>query len=107
MAFRRRSTRMTIPLAVVAGMVPLAIGTWQHGQYAGWTGSGDTGMDYFVRSLTGFSPNAAGYGGSRWNLRNMQHGALPIVVGMIAHKVAGRIGINAALARAGVPLIRI
>jgi len=107
MRFHRRSNKMTIPLAVVAGMVPLAIGTWQHGQFNGWTGSGDTAMDYFVRSLTGFSPNAAGYGGSTFNIRNMKHGALPIVVGMIAHKVAGRIGINGALARAGIPFIRI
>ena len=96
----------TLPLAVVGGFAPLVIGTVQHGLWNGWVGSGDTAMDYAMRALTGFDPNHLGYGGT-WNPRNMVHGALPIMGGIIAHKLANRLGVNGALARAGVPFIRI
>lgn len=110
MARRHRSHRkagFTLPVAAVAGMVPLTVGTVQHGTWNGWTGTGDTGLDFFVRSLTGFSPNSQGYGG-KFNIKNMTAGLLPIAVGLAAHKfIGGSLGVNRMLGRAGIPIIRI
>lgn len=97
----------TLPVAAVAGFIPLGIGTVQHGMWNGWTGQGDTGLDYLTRSLTGYSPNSQGFGG-KFNLRNMEAGLVPIVVGLAAHKfVGGTLGVNRLLARARIPIIRI
>jgi hypothetical protein len=102
----RRKKQFTLPLAVIGGMAPLALETYKHGRDNGWAGAGDTGADYFVRSLTGYSPNRQGYGGS-FNARNMIHGTLPIGLGILIHKLANSMGVNRLLARSGIPIIRI
>lgn len=94
---RRRHSRpkFTLPVAVVAGFVPLAVGTWNRRSSA-------TAMSqYLSGALTGYVP------GQGWNPALLKDGALPIILGIMAHKVAGRLGLNRAIARAGVPFIRI
>jgi hypothetical protein len=95
---------MTLPLAVVAGFVPLAYTTYKHFQWSGMGGE-EGAADVFVRSLTGFSPNKA-YGRT-WEFKRLNWGLMPILAGMLVHKIAGRVGINRAIAGAGIPFIRI
>ena len=87
---------MTIPLAVVAGLAVPTItminsaGDWQNklnGMFA-W--------------LTGYNPNTG-----HWNVTPMRYGAMPIALGFIAHKIAGKLGVNRAIAAAGIPFVRI
>jgi len=103
--FKRRTAKMQIPLAVLAGFVPLVYTTYKHVQWNGWSGE-EGGIDIFIRSLTGFSPNQA-YGRS-FEFKRMNWGLLPILAGIAAHKIiGGRLGVNAMLSRSGIPLIRI
>jgi len=91
----RRKKSMTVPLAVVGGFVPTALGVWNRrssataiGQYlqAGWTGVDSTG---------------------HFNLANLRAGAIPAIAGMIVHMLASKMGINRMIAAARIPLIRI
>jgi len=98
----RAGRKFTLPLAVIAGMTPLVYGTVDHALKNGLVGPGDTGYDYFIRSLTGYSPNYGfkfGYY-AKWGL-------LPIVLGLVVHKGANMFGLNRALASANVPIIRL
>jgi len=91
----RRRTGMKIPLAVVAGFMPLGAGIWQRKADPRALGG------YVLGSLTGYQPGAG------WNTQFMSEGALPILAGFTAHWLAGRLGVNRLLGRAGIPLIRI
>lgn len=89
--------QMTIPIAVVAGFVPLA------GELAGCVQRNDwRGLQWTVASLSGYDINT-----KSWDIRWAIHGLSPIVAGFAVHKVANMIGINRALSRAKVPWIRI
>lgn len=99
-----RKAKMTLPLGVVAGFVPLTYTTYKHFQWNGMGGE-EGAADVFVRSLTGFSPNTA-YG-RVWEFKRMMWGLIPILGGLAVHKVAGALGVNRAIARAGIPFIRI
>lgn len=102
---KKRSQRrkgFTLPVAVLAGFVPLIYTTYKHTQWNGVGGS-EGGLDVFVRSLTGFSPNGA-YG-KTWEFKRMMWGAMPILAGLMVHKLAGRLGINRALS--SIPVIRL
>lgn len=94
---KRRSGRkhMTLPLAVLAGFVPLGVGLWNR------KSAPATIAPYVLGSLTGYVP------GQGWNMANMTEGGLPIAAGFVAHWIAGKMGINRALGRARVPFIRI
>jgi hypothetical protein len=96
--------QFTLPLAVVAGFVPLAYTTYKHYQWNGMGGPEGAG-DLFVRSLTGFSPNTA-YG-KVWEFKRLNWGLMPILGGLLVHKIAGRLGVNRAIAGAGIPIIRL
>jgi hypothetical protein len=43
----------------------------------------------------------------KFDFNNLRWGLAPIVIGMVAHKVAGVLGANKALAKSGIPVIRI
>ncbi len=90
-----RRPGFTLPLAVVGGFMPLGVGLWN--RRASATDMGN----YAISSLTGYMP------GQGWNAGYMKNGAGPIVLGILAHKVAGKLGVNRALAKAGVPFLRI
>ena len=94
---RRRQT--TIPLAVVAGFVPLAKDVW-----SGYKASGLSGAQhYLVGGITGYDSNT-GKLNLPWAL---SHFWGPVAIGVVAHKLAGRLGVNRALSRAGVPFLRV
>lgn len=92
----RAKAKMTIPLSVVAGFVPVAVGVWNR------RASGTAIGDYLVSSFAGITPSTG-----QFNFANLRNGLLPIVAGFMVHKVAGAVGINRAIARTGIPLIRI
>jgi hypothetical protein len=105
--FARKSSglrKFTLPLAVVAGFAPIVMGTIDHTRWNG-LGGADGGIDWAIRGLTGYSPNKA-YGRT-WEFKRLTAGALPILIGLLTHKIAGRLGINRMLASAGIPIIRL
>ena len=98
--FSRRTTRrkagMTLPLAVIAGIVPTAVGVWNR------RSSGQAVADYLQAGFTGITP-----GTGQFNFANLRTGLLPIAAGFGVHMIASRLGINRALGRARIPFIRI
>jgi len=95
----RKKTSFTLPLAVVAGFMPMGWQVWQHakiGDYANIPlaiSEGLTGYNYIDRS---------------WSLGNLKSGLLPIGLGFAVHKyIGGTLGLNRMIARAGIPFIRI
>jgi hypothetical protein len=101
--YRRAKTHhkraaMTFPLAVAAGFAPIIMQTVNAFK--------SNGIDGVAQSLT-----IGTTGWDRWNgkwkpeyiARNMG----PVVAGILVHKLAGRLGINRALARTGIPFVRI
>lgn len=95
---QRRATKMTVPLAVVGGFVPLGLNVYNGAKTGGVNGAGFE----LVRGLTGFNWQA---GRMEWNA--LARGLGPILAGFAVHKVAGALGVNRALARAKVPFLRI
>lgn len=95
---RRRNNGVRLPLAVIAGFAPLLANTWGHWRTYGATGA----TRYMSQALTGYDPQT-----SKWNFNNLGLGLFPIIVGIFAHKVAGRLGVNRAIASTGLPWIRI
>lgn len=94
----RRSKGMTFSLAVIAGLAPAA-----YRAYEGFTTDGIRGAAYRLSNdFTGFDPYQR-----KWNPWEMKYGLLPALLGIGVHKVAGKLGINRALAQAGIPFIRI
>lgn len=95
----RSKAKATIPLAVLAGFVPIARDIVQ-----GYTASGIQGAGhYLVGGLTGYDSNT-----HKWNLPwAVNHFYLPVGAGFLVHTLASRLGVNRALGRAGVPLLRI
>lgn len=91
----RKKPGMTISVAVVAGFVPAVIGVYN--RRSSMTAIGD----YLRSSFTGF--DSAG----NFNFSNLKSGLLPVAGGVIVHKIAGKLGINKAIARSGIPFIRI
>jgi len=104
---KRRSTKrhskagMTIPLAVVAGFAPLALGEIGAVRRAL---AGDTAgaAQQAVIYATGYNTDTKSF---HWPTFMGSYG--PILAGMVVHKLAGRLGVNRALGKAGVPFIRI
>lgn len=92
----RRRPRMTLPMAVVAGFVPTAVGVWNR------RSSGTEISNYLQRGWTGIEP-----GTGTFNFANLRKGAFPAVAGYFVHMIASKLGVNRALGRARIPLIRI
>lgn len=95
---RRRSQSMTVPVAVIAGFAPLVFQT-----YRSYT---ENGLDGASQALVALTTGYSRWEG-KWVPQYMLKGLGPIVAGVLVHKLAGRIGINRALANAGIPLLRI
>lgn len=94
----RHSGGFKLPVAVVAGFLPLAYDAYNGGKATGVNGV----FEAVTRDLTGYD-----IPGKVWNFGDMVKGWVPIVAGFVAHKIAGSFGINRALARAHVPLFRV
>lgn len=91
----RAKPKMTIPLSIVAGFVPVVVGVWNR------RSSGQAVSDYLQSSFTGIGSDG------KFNFANLKGGLMPIIAGFAVHKVASVIGINKALGRARVPLLRV
>lgn len=94
----RRASGPTLPLAVAAGFVPLALNVYNGAKTGGINGAGFE----LVRGTTGFNWQAGA-----WEWPALVRGMGPVVAGFGIHWLAGRFGINRAIARAKIPLIRI
>ena len=92
----KRSKKMTLPLAVVAGFVPPALGVWNRRNSVTEMGN------FLVAGFSGLNP-----GTGEFNIGNLRYGVLPIVAGFMVHMFASKLGINRAIARASIPLVRI
>lgn len=94
----RRTHSFTIPVAVIAGLAPGA-----YRAYEGFSTDGIRGLAYRLSNdFTGFDPYQ-----KKFNLFEMKYGLGPLLLGVAVHKVAGKLGINRALGRAGVPFLRV
>lgn len=93
----RRRAGFTLPLAVVGGFAPLAVNVMNTPgglEPKGWM---------FTQAMTGFDTRT-----QKWWFPNMYKGAIPMVAGMLVHKiVGGTLGVNRMLAAARIPVIRI
>jgi len=99
---RRSKRKMTIPLAVVAGFLPLGVDVYN-------SIKGQRPQDIpntIVNDLTGF--NIVDPYHPQWQFAGLKRGLVPIVTGLAIHKfVGGSLGINRMLGNAGIPFIRI
>ena len=97
--YRHHKTKFTLPVAVILGFAPLVSNTLANVQSQGLNkGIRDSTTllipyDFTTRKIT-----FANLGGGLW----------PMLAGLLVHKVVGgALGINRALARSGIPYIRI
>lgn len=97
---RRSRTKLSIPMAVVAGLAVPLVEVVSHIKYGP---TGENGyMDVAQRIFTGSSPAYPGF-----NQFWFKWSYYPMIAGFAAHWIASRVGLNRAIARAGLPLIRI
>ena len=94
----RKAKSMTLPLAVIAGFVPMGMNVWNSYKEGGL----DKASQSLVAQTTGFSR----YDG-KWHFDYLMAGMGPVLSGILVHKLANKLGINRAIARAGVPILRL
>jgi len=99
---RRRTSKTTLPITLLASLAPLGIHA-----YEGYKNTGEWGG--FKGLLHNIALDTTGYYAAekRFDLSYpMTRLYGPMFLGMVAHKLAGWTGINRALSRARVPLLR-
>ena len=95
----KRKQKLTIPLAVVGGFIPIT----NEVIYWGKQGGLQAISQKIPSRLFGYEPSTG-----KFTTANLRLGLYPIVAGFLVHKViGGMLGINRMLARSGVPFIRI
>jgi len=95
---RKRNGGLKIPIAVVAGFVPGVARSYEHWQ-SGWS----AGTREMGRIYLGYD-----WWNGTFNWKWMLFGMMPIVLGTVVHKiVGGKLGVNRAIAGAGIPVIRL
>lgn len=96
---RRRGGRrkFTLPVAAVAGFVPLASDVYYNFRSGGAQGA----MTWLKYDLLGIDGNG------HFSASGLSRGLGPIIGGFIIHGLANRLGINRAIGRMGIPVIRI
>ena len=102
----RKRRSLTIPLAPVigvsAGLFAPAKGHTEGPVAMIMKGNFEDAFWQLTKNYTGLD-----YKTGNWDLENLKRGLLPLIIGIATHKVASYLGINRALGRARVPLIRI
>jgi len=98
---RRGRQKFTIPLAVVGGVAAGIAGPVSHVIKGDW----EEGLRQLCANYTGAYPKRDG--SVDWNMEYLKRGLVPLILGVVVHKAAGMLGINRALGRAKIPLIRI
>lgn len=101
---KKKANRMTIP-ALVA--LPLAFTVVESTKRLttgyGKSEAGVGGMlNYLTAAYTGYIPRDQSF-----DLKMLKQGAIPLLVGVLGHKVANRVGINRMLSGAGIPFLRL
>ena len=94
----RRNHSTIIPIAVVAGLIPLALTAKR-----GWDNEGIVGAG----KETLFAMSGYHYDTRQYHLDYMKNGLFPILGGVMVHWLASKLGVNRALGRARIPLLRI
>lgn len=90
--------KMQISLAIVAGLIPPGVRAWAQFQAGGIQAAGES----LSRDFTGYNP-----ANNTWSLGSLKAGLLPLIAGILVHKVANKFGVNRAIGRTGLPFIRI
>lgn len=95
---RRRSAGMTLPLAAIMGFAPIAAAAMKDFKAGGAYGA-----------AAGLSLRTTGWDivDQKWRPEYLLQGLGPILIGGLVHKFANKMGVNRALANAGVPLLRL
>jgi len=107
MAKKKRSYRRktTIPMAAVGGALAgvfMPPAGWSHSAFQLlMEGKFEDAAKNLIANYTGFNP----YDGT-WDIMRAR-GLQAAIIGIVAHKVASWLGVNRALGRARIPLIRI
>jgi hypothetical protein len=96
---KRRKGSYTIPLAVVGGFVPAILDIKSAFHVAGFDGA----LGHVSLLTTGYDPSDGNWKPA-FAARYMYG---PVILGAIVHKMAGKMGINKALGRMGIPFFRI
>jgi len=97
---RRRARGFTIPLAVVVPLIPPAIKAYHIYQE---TRSLQSALVNYQAYYTGWTANPA----RMFEPAYLKYGAAPLIMGLLAHKVAGKLGVNRMLSSASVPFVRV
>ncbi len=97
----RRRAGFTLPVAVVAGFAPLGFGLLSAAKRALAGDTAGAAQEATIRA-TGYNTDTGMF---HWPVFMQSYG--PILVGIIVHKLAGKFGVNRALAAANVPFLRI
>jgi len=88
-----------LPLLAIGGFAPLITNVVFAAREGGLHGA----VREFSRDTVGYDPSTA-----QFNYASLSNGTLPIIVGTILHKAIGEwLGVNKALRRARVPVIRL
>jgi hypothetical protein len=95
---RHGKKQFTIPIAIVAGLAPGAATTYQGFKAGGAKGA----LQELAGCMIGFDDYS-----HTWNFAKTRWGLQPLIGGMIIHKIASMVGLNKAIAAAGIPFIRI
>lgn len=95
---RRSRKKFTLPVAVIAGFLPGVGASISDFQTYGMKGA----TTMMSRRYIGFDPQSNTFRpGMMWG------GTFPLLLGLIVHKVAVIMGVNRALASAGIPFVRV
>jgi len=97
---RRHKKKLTIPLAVVAGFIPAATEIQKTWSFFGGPGA----IMHTTAGLIGYDTYSNEYRGLA---RMKEAGTYGIIAGLGVHWIASKLGVNRALGRAGIPLLRI
>lgn len=97
---RRRGGRggFTLPVAVLAGFGPM-VADVVHGYKTGGISSAANDL---LANVSGYDARS-----KSWSFELLAKGMGPVLAGVLVHKLAGKLGVNRALSRAGVPWVRI
>lgn len=101
---RARKANTGVSVAVIGGFVPLVGYTLD-----GFNRGGSNLTDKLRNGLRYMSLATIGYDfvDKKWYPGEIWKGILPVVGGVMVHKVASKLGVNRALARAGIPFLRV
>ena len=104
---RRRRGGMTIPIAPIIGLAAgMAVPVQKIMAGQAWGVAG--GIDNLIAAYTGIIGTMESPPKPRFDAIHLMNGLLPLIAGVLVHKfVGGKLGVNAMLARAEIPFIRI